>query len=117
MRVLDAGHEYELAHLDGSGTSRIVFVKREGEGYPGNVGHHEGTTSQEMFRILIDRARYVNNQIPCYQTWLSIWLAAACVWLYEHRAAKRHGRKSPGLHDAVFGVPCGRCGHVGHKCA
>lgn len=118
MKVLDAGHCYELDSLDtqdhgnGRWRQRLQFVKREGNGYPGNVGHGPGTTSQEVLRALIDRAVYVNAQIPCWQTRLSIYLLGAVVWLYEHRAAKRHKRTVPGLHDAVYGVTCGKCGHV-----
>ncbi len=113
MRILNAGHRYSLKHLDGSGEEIVQFVKREGEGYPRNVGHCEGTTTQEVMRMTIDRAAYVNAQIPCWQTKVSIWLMSGIVWLYEHRAAKRHGRKAPGLYEAVFGETCAECGHVG----
>jgi hypothetical protein len=111
MRVLDAGHDYELMNLDGSGVSRLTFVKRQGERYPGNVGFHEGTTSQEVLRALIHRAAYVYNQIPCWQTKLAIYLQGFVIWLYEHRAARIHRRRVPGLHEAVYGIPCPRCGH------
>jgi hypothetical protein len=49
-----------------------------------------GTTSQEVLRALL----------------------AAVVWLYEHRAAKKHGRQAPSFHDAVYGTLCAECGHV-----
>jgi hypothetical protein len=114
MKVLDAGHYYELAALDGdSGIQRLQFVKREGAKFPGNVGHCAGATSQEVLRVLIDRAFYVNNQIPCWQTRLSIYLMGAVVWLYEHRAAKRHKREAPGFYAATLGEICATCGHVG----
>jgi hypothetical protein len=118
MKVLDNGHRYELMSLDGdSAIQRLQFVKREGKKYPGNVGHYPGTTSQEVFRVLHDRAIYVNGQIPCWQTRVSIWLTGAIIWLYEHRAAKRHKRKAPSLFDAVYGETCRACGHVGCNCA
>ena len=80
MKVIDPGHVYQLdwldvdpnAHLDAStahalggwdGTD-LVFVKREGPGYPGNVGRHPGTNMQEVLRALIDRVKYLDNQIP-----------------------------------------------------
>jgi hypothetical protein len=40
MRVFDPGHKY------------LKFVKREGDNYPRNRGHYEGTTSQEVLRAL-----------------------------------------------------------------
>lgn len=61
MKVIDPGHVYELAHLDGQHVERLVFVKREGDGYPGNFGHHEGTNLQEVLRALIDRVEYLNR--------------------------------------------------------
>lgn len=63
MTVVDEGHEYLLDVIDGGPMQRVVFVKREGPGYPLNVGHHGGTQSQEAFRILINRAQYVDSQI------------------------------------------------------
>lgn len=113
MKVSDQGHRYYLSQLDGDGSQVLQFVKREGLKYPGNVGHYEGTTSQEVLRALIDRAQYVNRQTPCWQTKLSLYFLHAVVWLYEQRAAKRHGRRAPGLEDAVYGDTCGKCGHVG----
>jgi hypothetical protein len=61
MKVLEAGHKYELLSLDGGEPQILTFVKREGEGYPGNVGHHPGTTLQEVLRAEIDRGMYVGK--------------------------------------------------------
>lgn len=113
MRVTDPGHRYLLNSLDdAAGPHALQFVKREGEKYPGNVGHHGGTTTQEVLRACIDRAIYVNRQIPCWQTKTSIFLMKLVVWLYEHRAAVRHKRPAPSFHKATFGKTCVRCGHV-----
>ena len=51
MKVLDPGHVYELAQLDRESYDRypvahLTFVKRVGEGYPGNEGEaHAGHES------------------------------------------------------------------------
>ena len=116
MHIIESGHGYEMKNLDpnpGYSYSYLTFVKRVGPQYPGNIGAHGGTTSQEVIRCLIDRAQYVNRQIPCWQTKLSIYLYGLIIWLYEHRAAKRHRRKAPSFHDATFGETCDKCGHVG----
>jgi hypothetical protein len=114
MKELDEGHYYELDSLDGeSGIQRLQFVKREGLKYPGNVGHNPGTNCQEVTRTLVARSIYINKQIPCWQTWLSKYLYAGAIWLYEHRAAKRHRRKAPRFWEAVYGATCKNCGHVG----
>jgi hypothetical protein len=115
MRITDPGHRYELLVLDDEHKMLLcplVFVKREGLNYPGNVGHHPGTTTQEVLRACIARAWYVNEQIPCWQTRLSIFLMSLVVWLYEQRASKRHGWRVPGISEAVLSKPCSHCGHV-----
>lgn len=115
MKVLDPGHYYELKVLDSAPDAflYLCFVKRVGEKYPGNLFSHHGTTSQEALRALIERAAYVNRQIPSWETRLGRFLMKITVWLFERRAAKRHGRSAPSIHEAVYGLCCARCGHVG----
>ncbi len=114
MKVIDSGHEYELTSLDGELSQRLVFVKREGPNYPGNVGHHPGTTMQDVLRCLIERAKYVNNQIPCSETEEAIWHMGRAIVILERRAARRHGRRCPFTTDElIYGETCKQCGHVG----
>jgi len=121
VRVIDPGHDYMLRELDhGVGSApqhRLVFVKREGEGYPGNLGSHPGTTSQEVLRALIDRAEYVNNQVPCAETQAAKELMQAALLLLELRAARRHGRHldAPDVEWVVDAECCKKCNHVGCK--
>lgn len=94
---------------------RLIFVKREGDGYPGNVGSYPGTTSQEVLRALIDRAEYVNNQVPCAETQAAKELMQAALVLLELRAARRHGRHidAPDVEFIVNAECCEKCNHVG----
>jgi hypothetical protein len=49
MRVIEAGHVYEVHQLDGGGENgAVTFVNRE-EGT-----EHEGTQTQELLRVCID---------------------------------------------------------------
>jgi hypothetical protein len=115
MQVLDPGHEYLLDSLDGAQENRLVFVKREGEKYPGNVGSHPGTTMQEVLRALIDRAKYVNNQIPCVETKSVIAYMEHIIWLLEMRASHNHGIwEHFSNQEAAYGQTCKQCGHI--KC-
>lgn len=119
MKVIDPGHFYLLDVLDAppfpgaDHTQRLIFVKREGEGYPGNVGHHEGTNVQEPLRACIDRLEYLDGQIPHRNTQDAIALIKAAVMALEERAAERHGRPIDfDVEEAVHGATCGACGHV-----
>lgn len=116
MRVLDSGHDYVLESLDGDAPQRLTFVKREGPGFPGNSGSHPGTTMQEALRALIERAEYVNAQVPCAETEAAAGLFKAALVLLEARAARRHERVADGfetLEEAWTSRGCSRCGHVG----
>ena len=68
-------------------------MKREGKGYPGNVGHYAGTNCQEVLRVLIDRVKYLEGQIPCRENSLIISSLRTALWHFESRAADRHNRE------------------------
>src|SRR6059058_1606479 len=101
MNVLDPGHTYDLTWLDGEpersafdhrAENRLIFVKREGVGYPGNVGHHPGTNMQEVFRALIDPMKYLDGQIPHANNQLILSHLRLSLFYLEERAAERHHR-------------------------
>lgn len=118
MEVLDPGHQYKLATLDGDVDVVLTFVKREGEKYPGNVGHYPGTTLQEVLRASLNRVRYVNAQHPAEENDDVEYYLITAVQKLEERAARLHGRTERiGEHRAEFGPFCTVCGHVGHQCA
>lgn len=134
MKVLDPGHMFALQQLDTDVPSvygdPLIFVKREGPGYPGNVGHYAGTNMQEVLRALISRVKYLQTQIPCGENERMIEFLRRALFQLELRAAKRHGRsvatlglqhiaddahEQPlyslrGIEDAPT---CTGCGHIG----
>lgn len=128
MNVIDPGHVYELDFLDeepglpaeyleGSGVKLLTFVKREGPGYPGNVGRHAGTNIQEVLRALINRVQYLDSQIPHPNNWIIIQLFRESILQLENRAAERHGR--PPLERFIQEIEkmptCIKCGYIGCK--
>ncbi len=114
MIVLDPGHTYQPSEIDGETTENvIIFVKREGEGFPGNEGHHAGTNCQEIVRILIDRVKYLHNQIPHSNNIKIINALREVLLQFEQRAAERHGRQLPHLIRDIENIPCcPQCGHI-----
>jgi hypothetical protein len=122
MKVIDPGHEYELKTLDVpentiSDPLLIAFVKRTGDNYPGNIEPaHSGTTSQEVMRMLIERAKYVNHQKPHEANELIIKHLRDCIWMLEERAAQQHNRKLPERHTVRYAIEyietCPQCGHI-----
>jgi len=124
MKVIDPGHEYALDYLDARIPTAgcLRFVKRVGEGYPGNEGPaYAGTNMQEVLRALIDRLKYVREQALQMNDESSAITDMRCIWklrdaLYclEARAARRHGRESPAYSHHIKDEPvCSGCGHIG----
>lgn len=121
MKVIDPGHEYELFVLDRVRSNEVEtlgFVKRDGPGYPGNVGHHSGTNIQDVIRVLIDRVKYLDNQIHCRENGMVLHALRDAIWWLELRASSRHGRFNlfdvVGLgHDIEEHPFCPMCGHIG----
>lgn len=124
MKVVDPGHVFELDVLvDGgdriakSWPRKLIFIKRQGPKYPGNVGAHPGTTTQEVLRALIARTVYVDGQEPSIVNLHVLESLRRSLYLLEERAAFRAGRAVPEAFSASTtpeSFPtCARCGHVG----
>lgn len=123
MRVIDRGHMYQLEELDADYVRRpayLEFVKRMGPQYPGNTSAHAGTNMQEVLRVLINRATYLNRQERCAETEAVIDHLRSCILLLEHRAARRHGRvlDLDTIQGIEYRATCPKCGHIrcGGKC-
>lgn len=116
MKEVDPGHEYLLDSYDGEQVNRLVFMKREGEGYPFNVGHHPGTNCQEVIRALIARVKYLQKQIPCDENYGLLTHLRGALFCLEYRAARRHGRILHIPSEQPLEVEdystCDGCGHI-----
>lgn len=118
MTIIDPGHHYILNHLDGDSVGELRFVKREGPGFPGNVGHYEGTNLQEVLRACIDRIKYLDDQISSDYNYHAINHLRCVIEDLETRAAKRHGLDVDKVWrlcentDAELLPTCKHCGHI-----
>lgn len=120
MKILDVGHKYELLSLDGKKKQTLQFVKRKGLNFPGNTSAYPGTTTQDVIHCLLNRMRYVNNQIPCIENEVVIANLQQCLLMLELRAAKRHGieLEVKSLNCLEMKELCPKCGHIechGHE--
>jgi len=123
MIEVDAGHQYYAASLDGDKENLITYVKREGEKYPGNIGHYSGTTIQEICRVQIARLQYLYNQSSVMADYESMNEDATCIFdnrdiilRLEKRAARRHGRELKLTYTEKVNIEllptCNKCGHI-----
>jgi hypothetical protein len=114
MKIIDPGHEYLLDAIDGGDQQRLVFVKRQGRNYPGNVGAHPGILTQEALRACLDRAIYMNTQASCAETDVIIASLRTAIFAFEVRAARCRGTSIvlANLSDLDFAPTCPTCGHI-----
>lgn len=121
MKEIDPGHYYQLHILDGPApllepNGCLIFVKREGEKYPGNVGHYPGTLLQECWRAEIARLKYLNQQEWHETNDEAIEALRSCIYGLEKRAAERHGTqlviKDPRNFEIENLPICLTCGHI-----
>jgi ethanolamine ammonia-lyase large subunit len=65
MKVITKDHKYCLANFEGEGCQTIQFIEKEkGEGDE-LVTINDGTTNEEVLKMLIDRLRGLNKKFPC----------------------------------------------------
>lgn len=102
MKRIDPGHVYEFDNVE-SGTQRILFIKKElAEGEPAGTltTVHDGTTTEEVISVLIDRLQTVNGRTPCRENALAITkMQEALMWLNE-RTRERSARNVEGTNNA-----------------
>lgn len=105
MKVLTPGHKYELANFEANLpelNQRLQFIEKiQTELNPTKlVTINDGTTNEEVLRVLIDRLVYLNNKFSCRENALAITkLEEALMWL-EKRTADRKVRGVEGQHKA-----------------
>ncbi len=124
MICTSPGHSYELDVYDneiscGGFRQYLFFMKRIGKRYPGNTGDpHSGTNCQEVLRVLIDRLKYLNNQIPCAETESCINMARQMIFMLEVRAKRVKGKvlylPLSSINYIEEHQVCKVCGHIGH---
>lgn len=118
FKILDPGHDYLLPVLDGDKPVRLTFVKRNNppEKFPGNTDAYPGTTTQHVIRALIDRTKYVDNQIHDSANDKVLYKLRECIYALEARAARRHDRILSLTDDEFVHIEalptCPVCGHI-----
>lgn len=102
MKVITPAHRYELANFDEQAQPGQVlqFIHKE-LASPGNlVTVSDGTTNEEVLRVLIDRMQGLQKKASCRENAIAIThLEEALMWL-EKRTADRQARGVEGTPQA-----------------
>ena len=105
MNVLDIGHRYELENFEAKDKPGQVlqFIKKtpKADGAPGElVTVDDGTTNEEVIRVLVDRMNSLQAKFPCRENAIATThLETALLWL-EFRTKSRVKRGVEGKHLA-----------------
>jgi hypothetical protein len=103
MKVLDAGHRYEVANFDNPETfQEISFVSKSPveEGSKEMKLNFDGTTNEELLAVLIDRTKYLNGLFPCRENSIAITKMEEAKMWFEERTRNRLARNVEGKHVA-----------------
>lgn len=91
------GHKYELANFEAKEKPGqvIQFIEKipAAGTYDGSLNTlNDGTTNEEVLRMLIDRLQYLNAKAPCRENSVALThIETALLWL-EKRTADRKAR-------------------------
>ena len=105
MKILTIGHKYELDNHENpidtpKQTLQFIEKKPAGDGFPPGslITVNEGTTNEEVLRVLIDRLNVMNEKFPCRENSIALThIDTALLWL-EKRTADRKARGVEGKH-------------------
>ena len=96
MRILTAGHRYVLEFFEPTGAEGqiIQFIEKERPSPDSDelITVTNGTTNEEVLKVLINRMQHLNAKIPCRETSIVLHnLEDALLWL-EKRTNDRRAR-------------------------
>jgi hypothetical protein len=103
MKIFTPGHLYELENFEAKNKpgQTIQFIEKE-PASPGSsklVTIADGTTNEEVLRVLIDRLRFLGEKLPSRENSLAATrLEEALLWL-EKRTRDRQARGVEGTRN------------------
>ncbi len=101
MKVIVEGHTYELAHHESEvAYQHLQFINKVKQEDGSLVTVADGTTNEEVLRVLIDRMKYLQARMSCRENAIVITkLEESLMWL-EKRTADRNARGVEGAEKA-----------------
>ena len=102
MKCLDDHHNYELESFEGSPPQDLKFINKVP--VPDNSGQmrtvHDGTTNEEVLKVLIHRTNELNKKFPCRENSIAITKMEEALMWFNNRTRDRQIRGVEGMHKA-----------------
>lgn len=89
MKVLTIAHKYELDSFEGTAPQVLQFIEKDKNENGEFVTLNDGTTNEEVLRMLIDRTMQLNHKFPCIENTKAIEHMELALNYFEERTAKR----------------------------
>lgn len=116
MKVITPGHKYELNHfenygLEGCPVQTLQFIEKVPVSQAGQyenlpnygledqnalVTVNDGTTNEEVLRVLIDRMNHLHGKFPCRENAIVITKLEECLMWLNKRTDDRKARNVEG---------------------
>lgn len=103
MHCLDDHHHYELDFFEDSQIKQeLKFINKKpaSEGSSDLVTVHDGTTNEEVLKMLLHRCGELNKKFPCRENSIAITKMEEALMWFERRTANRQARGVEGKHSA-----------------
>lgn len=105
MKVLKEGHLYELDSIEGKNIQKLQFIEKEAEEVIEEFGDgkgrtrvvfktiNDGTTNEEVLKVLIDRLTTLNKKLPSRENSIVLTKLEECLMWLDYRTKKRLEQK------------------------
>lgn len=102
MRTITSGHRYELENFEAKNQPGQVIQFIEKTSVPGQPGQlatvNDGTTNEEVMKMLIDRLQSLYDKFPSEETYTSISFLKVALYAQQSRTYERQQRGVEGKH-------------------
>lgn len=94
MKTITPGHKYELANFDTPEApgQQLQFIEKAYAGYGPLKTVNDGTTNEEVLRVLIDRLRVMGNKVASRENSIAITKCEEALMWLEKRTQDRKSR-------------------------
>lgn len=95
MQVLTEGHSYALQNFESENTSQglnFIHKKPAEDGTANLITVQDGTTNEEVLKVLINRMEYLQAKFPCVENEIAINNLKSALAVLELRTASRVAR-------------------------
>lgn len=94
MKVNVPGHNYSVANFENPDKDQTIqFIHKEPTGTI-----CDGTTNEELLKVLIDRTKYLNEKFPCRENSIAITKMQEALMWFNERTIERLARGVEGRH-------------------